>query len=162
MSDTITASRVEPIVDPGPGPDRQTPPSFGPAPMAPPSFHPPEAASVGPAVVGQDHGGERPSSLSDQLSRLEDKTARIEEKLARSEAATQRVVDRFEAASHRMSEVAQQSDLVATRGDAKFIARRVRALPGFSALVLTSIITAVLTAVLVIAIMRYLPGVLGR
>lgn len=147
MSDTLTAARLEPIVDPGPGTAPYVPPG-GPAPATSP---PPAAAEPTP-----------PQAIADQLARLEDKTARIEEKLSRAEASTQRVVDRFEASSHRMSEVAQQSDLAAVRGDVKFVARRVRNLPGFTALVLSAAITAVLTSALTIAIIRYLPGLLAR
>lgn len=151
MSDTLTAARLEPIVDPGPGTAPYLPPS-GPAPAtAAPPVSSPATAEPTP-----------PQAIADQLARLEDKTARIEEKLSRAEASTQRVVDRFEASSHRMSEVAQQSDLAAVRGDLKFVARRVRNLPGFTALVLSAVITALLTSALTIAIIRYLPGLLAR
>ncbi len=158
MSDTITTSRVEPILDPGPA-------SAAPPPPVPYATEERRDVSPMPRAVPVETPvaqHERPSSLSDQLARLEDKTSRIEEKLARAEASTQRVVDRFEASSHRMSEVAQQSDLMAMRGDVKFVARRAKNLPGFSALILSSVITAVLTAVLTVVIIRYMPALLGR
>lgn len=104
---------------------------------------------------------ERPGA-SEQLARLEDKAARIEEKLARSESNTQRVVDRFELASARMGEVALQSDLAAVRAEIAGIGKRVRGLPGFTALVYTAVITAVLTSALTVAVMRFLPGLLTR
>lgn len=159
MSDTIANPRVEPIMDPGPVPlpERR---DLGHAPPPPPEPpRPPVLAARDPEPAPVSQAS---SSVGDQLARLEDKTSRIEEKLARAEASTQRVVDRFEASSHRMSEVAQQSDLVATRNDVKYIARRVKALPGFAALILASVVTAVLTAILTIAIVRYMPGLLAR
>lgn len=112
-----------------------------------------------PSATSQPAGS---GSTADQLARLEDKTARIEEKLSRSESSTQRVVDRFEAASHRMSEVAQSSELAALRGDVKYVAKRVRSLPGFGALVVTAVITAVLAAALTILVLRYMPGLTVR
>ena len=154
MSETITTQRVEPIVDPGPtsGPvlaaERRETAALRDAVQPPPAL---PAPSV-----------DRPSPVQEQLARLEDKTARIEEKLSRSESATQRVVDRFEAASHRMSEVAQQSDLAAVRSDVKFIARRIRNMPGMSAMVLTAIVSSLLTAAMTAAIFRYLPYLLNR
>ena len=155
MSDTITASRVEPVLRPESGAATILPP--GPPPRAiGEAFAMTAATSSAPVIETAV------SSPSDQLARLEDKTARIEEKLARSEAATQRVVDRFETASHRMSEVAQQADLLGVKGEVGIIARRVKGLPGFSAVILSSVITAVLTAVLTVVIIRYLPGVMGR
>ena len=152
MSDTIATSRIEPILDPGRGPAVDTVPPVAPPPSP---VSPPALATAEPAAAGS-------VAITDQLARLEDKTARIEEKLARAESSTQRVVDRFEASSHRMSEVAQQSDLMAVRGDVKYIARRVRNMPGFPALVFAAVITAVLAAVLMIAILRYMPGLLVR
>lgn len=98
----------------------------------------------------------------DQLARIEDKTSRIEEKLARSEASNQRVVDRFELSSARMSEVAQQADLAALRTETGLLVRRVNALPGFGALVVVACLAAVLTAVLMIVVLRYAPGLIGR
>lgn len=99
---------------------------------------------------------------SEPLARIEDKTSRIEEKLARSEAAMQRVVDRFEMASGRMNEVATQAELAAVRGEVSFIARRVRSVPGWTALLVSSLVTAALTAVAVVLVLRYLPGGLPR
>lgn len=156
MSQPLTQNRIEPIVDPGPA---SAPPSIeelravvSPPPPEPPALpaHEPEPAH-------------RPAStLIEVLARLEDKTARIEEKLSRSESFTARVIDRFEASSHRMSEVAQQSELAAVRSETKFIARRVRNLPGFSVVILSSVITAVLTALLTVLIIRFMPGLIGR
>ena len=72
------------------------------------------------------------------------------------------MIDRFESASQRMSEVAQQSELSAVRSEVKFIARRIRTLPSFPALLISSVLTAVLTAVLTVLIIRYMPGLIGR
>lgn len=157
MSDTITTNRVEPTVGP-----HAAPPPTPPVPAAVPvgETYRPASPVVATGTIGP--ASAELSSPYDQLARLEDKTARIEEKLSRSESSTQRVVDRFEASSHRMSEVAQQSDLQAVRGEVKFIARRVKNLPGFAALILSSVITAALAAVLVIVIIRYMPGLLAR
>ena len=142
MSETMNPNRIEPIVDPGPssaGSGREL------------------AASTPAASTGAPT-----SSLAEQLARLEDKTARIEEKLSRSESFTARVIDRFEASSHRMSEVAQHSELMAVRSETKFIARRIRALPGFAALVATGAITAVATTILLVLIIRFMPGLIGK
>ncbi|HEX8164868.1 MAG TPA: hypothetical protein VF601_03660 [Beijerinckiaceae bacterium] len=94
----------------------------------------------------------------DQLSRIEEKTARIEEKYARTETAMQRVQDKVEAAMGRMSNAAQQSDLVIVRERIDELARRVRRLPGLNALVFTAFVTAILTAALVLAAQKYLLG----
>jgi hypothetical protein len=140
MSETMSPTRIEPIVDPGPS-----------------------AAGTGREVaIAPAPAGAGPSSLAEQLARLEDKTARIEEKLSRSESFTARVIDRFEASSHRMSEVAQHSELMAVRSETKFIARRIRALPGFAALVATGAITAVATTILLVLIIRFMPGLIGK
>ena len=140
MSETMSPTRIEPIVDPGPS-----------------------AAGTGREVaITPAPAGAGPSSIAEQLARLEDKTARIEEKLSRSESFTARVIDRFEASSHRMSEVAQHSELMAVRSETKFIARRIRALPGFAALVATGAITAVATTILLVLIIRFMPGLIGK
>jgi hypothetical protein len=99
---------------------------------------------------------------SEPLARIEDKTSRIEEKLARSEDAMQRVVGRFEMASGRMNEVASQAELAAVRGEVSFIARRVRSVPGWTALIASSVLTAILTAAVIILLLRYFPGALAR
>lgn len=121
-----------------------------------------------PIVVGAaaPNGGVSPFAGHDRpvgtepLARIEDKTSRIEEKLARSEAAMQRVVDRFELASTRMGEVASQADLLAVRGEVAFIARRIRKVPGATALAATAVATAILTAVVVLLMIRFVPGLL--
>lgn len=176
MSETRVVTRTEPILDVGPpplmtpgGPVRSSEPvrsaepviveTRQPAPeLAPRQLAPPEPpityAPVAPPPA--DRAGP-----SEQLARLEDKSARIEEKLARSESNTQRVVDRFELASARMGEVALQSDLAAVRGEVSFIARRMRNIPGFTALVFTAIITAALTSAMTVVLFRYLPQILG-
>lgn len=143
MSESITSQRVEPIIDPG-----------GPAPAG-------GTEAAHPPVPGAQPASSRPSTLADQLARLEDKTARIEEKLARSEAATQRVVDKFDMASQRMSEVAQQSDLTHVRGDAHYIARRVKRMPSTSDMIVTAVIASVLTSILTAAIFRFFPAIFG-
>jgi phytoene dehydrogenase-like protein len=96
----------------------------------------------------------------DQLSRIEEKTARIEEKYARSEARMQRVVDKVDSAMDRFSNVALQSDLAAVRGEVGTINRRLKKLPGFGALLLTSVVSAVLTAAVIILLFKYGGGFL--
>lgn len=155
MSQAITPTRAEPITDPGPAPTEED--------LRSEELRAAVTSAPAAQPYAYEAAPERPvSSVQELLARLEDKTARIEEKLSRSEAFTARVIDRFEASSHRMSEVAQQSELAAVRSETKFIARRVRSMPGFAALVLTSAITAVLTAVILIILLRFLPGLLGR
>lgn len=150
MSQTFPQPRIEPVLDPGPPP-------------APPTFEDLRAVVSPPPPAIHAGTADRPASpLQEQLARLEDKTARIEEKLSRSEAFTARVIDRFEGASLRMSEVAQQSELAAVRSETKFIARRVRGLPSFPALLLSSVATAVLTAIVTVLIIRILPALIGR
>lgn len=117
--------------------------------------------TVPPTSSPGANGHDRPVS-SEPLARIEDKVSRIEEKLARSEDAMQRVAGRFDMASSRMNEVASQSELAAVRGEVSFIARRVRTVPGWTALVGSSVVTAILTAVVVIVLLRYVPGTLPR
>ena len=163
MSDTITTTRVEPILNPGSTPRPSYPGGVIEAAPARQAVARVVVREGGPALdetaPDRSISPERAPSVSDQLARLEDKTARIEEKLSRSEAATQRVVDRFETASHRMSEVAQQADLVAVRSDLNVIARRVRNLPGMAATIAAALITAVLSAIAVVLVLRFVPGV---
>jgi hypothetical protein len=99
---------------------------------------------------------------SEPLARIEDKTSRIEEKLARSEDFLQRVVGRFELATNRMNEVATQAELAAVRGEVSFISRRVRKVPGWTALLGSSLVTAFLTAIVFIVLLRFFPGLLAR
>jgi hypothetical protein len=153
MSDSLTALR----------PETTSPLSRTTDPEIVVPVHVPHAASAGNGALAT--GAAVPASAdlpSDSLARIEDKTSRIEEKLARSEAAMQRVVDRFEMASGRMSEVASQAELAAVRGEVTFIARRVRKVPGWTALVGSSVVTAVLTAIVIILLLRYFPGALAR
>lgn len=152
MSQAISQNGIEPITDPGP-------------PSAPPTIEDLRAVVSSAPTEQASPSSETPrpaSTLIEILARLEDKTARIEEKLSRSESFTARVLDRFEASSHRMSEVAKHSELAAVRSETKFIARRVRGLPGFSAVILASLITAVATAILMVLIIRFMPGLIGR
>ena len=143
MSDTLSAARSEATMM---GPNRPPGGDSGSSPNEP------------EIVVPPSFGGQERGVGSEPLARIEDKTSRIEEKLARSEAAMQRVVDRFELASTRMNEVASQAELAAVRGEVSFIAGRVRRVPGWTALVGSSLVTAVLTAVAVVLVLRYFPG----
>ncbi len=153
MSDSLTASRPETT-----GASlRPTEPEIivpAPSPTSAPAAN--GAMSMGSAVPA------RSDVPAEPLARIEDKTSRIEEKLARSEASMQRVVDRFDMASDRMNEVASQAELAAVRGEVSFIARRVRSVPGWTALVGSSVVTAFLTAVVIILLLRYFPGALAR
>lgn len=150
MSQPLSQNRIEPITDPGPA-------------SSPPTIEDLRAVVAPPSEPYGAEAAARPaSSLPEVLARLEDKTSRIEEKLSRSESFTARVIDRFEASSHRMGEFARQSELAAVRSETKFIARRVRSLPGFSAVIVASVVTAVLTAILMVVIIRFMPGLIGR
>jgi hypothetical protein len=137
MSDISTTRRIEPTVEaqmpPGPAIDA---PVF---PSVPPQRTVPAAA-------------DRPT---DQLARIEDKAARIEEKYARSEALLLRVESKVETATGVTGELARQAELAA-------LTERVRRLPGYGALIFTAILAALGSAGLFVAVMRYLPGVLGR
>lgn len=104
-----------------------------------------------------EEAGPRPTfSIQEQLARLEEKTARIEEKLARSDAATARAIDRLEVSSHRVGEIAQQSEVLAVRSDTKFIARRIKTIPTLSFLILTAVVSSVATSILTALIFRFL------
>lgn len=141
-------------------------------PVAPPLAHRPEdrVIEIAPSGEAEIVTTEAPPRLAvtpieppphtesggfDQLSRIEDKTARIEEKYARSEARMQRVVDKVDAAMDRFGNVALQSDLSAVRGDIGLINRRLKKLPGFGAMLLTSLVTAILTAAIIVLLYRY-------
>ncbi len=137
MSDTLTTRRVEPTIEAQAG-------AAGPISGMP---APPPAASRMAAA------GDRPGL--DQLARIEEKAARIEEKYARSEALLLRVEMKVETATGVTGELARQADLAA-------LSTRVARLPGFGALILTALLAAVGSAGLIIAVMRFLPGVLGR
>jgi len=118
----------------------------------------PEAVPVPLQAVAE--AAQPPSpSIQEVLARLEEKTARIEEKLARSDAATARVIDRLEASSHKVGEIAQQAEVLAVRSDTKFIARRVKGMPSLSVLVMTVAVSAVATSILTALVFRF---VLGR
>jgi polyhydroxyalkanoate synthesis regulator phasin len=150
MADSATRNRVEPTLGTTPSAPsveelraavESVPPAPPPAP-ATSNAEPPTRAGI------------------DQLSRIEDKAARIEEKYARTETLIQRLQDKVEAATGRMSEAALQSDLVIVRERVDELTRRVRRLPGLNSLVFTAIVTALLTAALTVAAIKYLPGIL--
>jgi hypothetical protein len=150
MSDTLSAMRDPSVPTPV---TRPTEPEIivpAPTPTGAPAAHG-SAPSTGAGDIS-----------AQPLARLEDKTARIEEKLARSEDTLQRVLGRFEFATNRMNEVATQAELAAVRGEVSFIARRIRKVPGWTALVGSSVVTAVLTAIVIILLLRYFPGALAR
>jgi hypothetical protein len=158
MSDTL--SRAEPVPAPRPDTRIETAPVSRPelvsstgtplhdrVPAPTPAVPSPAVPDAMPAAT--------PETGLDQLSRIEDKTARIEEKYARSEARMQRVVDKVDSAMDRFSNVALQSDLSAVRGEVGLINRRLKKLPGFPALLLTSVLTAILTAAVIVLLYRY-------
>ena len=144
MSDSLTAPRPETAG----APSRPTEPEI---------IVPAPTPTSAPVATAHDT-----SIGAEPLARIEDKTSRIEEKLARSEDAMQRVVGRFDMASNRMNEVASQAELAAVRGEVAFIARRIRNVPGWTALVGSSVLTAFLTAIVIILLLRYFPGALAR
>ena len=148
MADAATAARVEPHI--------------GPTPVSAMASEELRAAvePAGSAPASSEAPGSR--SALDQLSRIEDKTARIEEKYARTEALMHRVADTTDAATARMGEVALQGDLVALRNEVMAVSKRVRGLPGLTALVFTAIVTALLTAAITAAVLKYVPGLLPR
>jgi hypothetical protein len=151
MADSATTNRVEPTLGPA-----SSGPSAEELRAAVESVPPAAAPSGGYVEAPPPAQHER----TDQLSRIEDKAARIEEKYARTEAQMQRVQDKVEAATSRMANAAQQSDLVVVRERADELARRVRRLPGLNSLVFIAIVTALLTAALTVAAIKYLPGIL--
>ena len=150
MPDTTSPTRVEPTLGANP-----TPPSVEELRAAV------EAVPPAPPAAVPTYAEEAPRTdfaRLDQLSRIEEKTARIEEKYARTETGMQRVQDKVEDAMSRMSNAAQQSDLVLVRERVDELARRVRRLPGLNALVFTALVTAVLAAALVLVAEKYLMG----
>ncbi|NNM74270.1 hypothetical protein [Enterovirga aerilata] len=152
MSDSLTA--------------RSDVPGAPPRPTEPEIIVPAPTPTSAPSQNGSPAAGAAVPTAApvpaEPLARIEDKTSRIEEKLARSEDALQRVVGRFELATNRMNEVATRAELTAMHGEVSFIARRVRKVPGWTALVGSSVLTAILTAVVVILLLRYFPGALAR
>jgi hypothetical protein len=153
MSDSLTASRTE---SPGAPPRPTEPEIIVPAPT-------PTSAPVANGIHGTGSAVPAKSEVpAEPLARIEDKTSRIEEKIARSEDSLQRVVGRFEMATNRMNEVATQAELAAVRGEVAFIARRVRNVPGWTALVGSSVLTAILTAIVILLLLRFFPGALAR
>lgn len=128
MTDIDSPTRIEPMLD--------KPASSSPASSAPTS--PTFAAPVTTAAPASE------MPAFSQLARIEEKAARIEEKFARTESLMLRV----ETAASGLSDVARKSDVDA-------LAERVRRLPGFMALVVTSLITSAITAGAVVALFRY-------
>ncbi len=156
----MSEMRADPTLDPVPPPPEGVPviPASRPVEIVP-SRQAPERPNA------DRSGSERQVSQglgTDQLARIEDKAARIEEKFARQESTAQRVLDKLELATSRMGEVALQSEVAALRGEMATIVRRTRRLPGTAALFTASVVTALLTAVIVIALVRYVPGLLAR
>jgi hypothetical protein len=150
MSDTLSASRDNPA------------PTHATRPTEPDIIVPAPTPTSAPVTSGTALSAGAADIPAEPLARIEDKTARIEEKLARSEDSLQRVIGRFELATNRMNEVATQAELAAVRGDVSFVARRIRKVPGWTALVGSSVVTAILTAIVIILLLRYFPGALAR
>ena len=140
MSESLTASRPD-LVD------------VSSRPTEPEVIVPAPTPTSAPGVNGHD----KPIP-AEPLARIEDKTSRIEEKIARSEDSMQRALARFEMATNRMNEVASQAELAAGRGEVAFISRRIRTVPGWTALVGSSVVTAILTAIVIILLLRFFPG----
>jgi len=169
MSNPAVPERVEPVVGSSPAHPtaraveelkaaiESTPPASAPAATTTAAAEP----AAAPPPSSGDAGASPARGALDQLSRIEDKVSRIEEKYARTEFVMQRVQDKVETAMGRMNEVALQSDLVAMRNQLAANADRLRRVPGFGALLLTGIVTAMLAAGLVIAALRYVPGLLA-
>ena len=149
MADTPSPSRVEPSLGASAAPSvEELRAAVETVPPAPPA----------PVPTYAEEPPRTDFTRLDQLSRIEEKTARIEEKYARTETGMQRVQDKVEAAMSRMTNAAQQPDLVIVRERVNDLARRVRGLPGLNALVFTALVTALLAAAFVLAAQKYLLG----
>jgi hypothetical protein len=163
MSDTLSAARVEPFLDQHPAPaadvvHRTSGPELV-VPDEPRSGQPLQASA--PTQTFDRSATSMGGSHVEQLARIEDKAARIEEKYARSEALMQRVADKVEVATARMSEVALGSDLAALRGEVAAVSRRVSSVPGAGTMFFMALLTAVLAAAATALILRYgIPGLL--
>jgi hypothetical protein len=150
MADPTTANRVEPTIGPTPS-----------ASSAPIEEELRAAVRSAPrSTVEAPPPGPADQPSIDQLSRIEGKATRIEEKYARTETLMQRVQDKVEAATGRISETALQSDLVIVREKVEGAVRGVRRVPGLISLVFTAIVTALLAAALTVAAIKYLPGII--
>ena len=101
-----------------------------------------------------------PRSALDQLSRIEEKAARIEEKFARYEAVFGRVENRLDAAVHRVEEAARSVDAVELATAVSALKARVEQTPRFGAMIITALVTAIATTILLVAILRFAPGLL--
>lgn len=96
----------------------------------------------------------------DQLSRIEEKTARIEEKFARNEAVFARAQDSLERSAARVEAAARNVDAAELAHEVAALRARVDQTPRFAALALTSLITAVVTTVMILATVKFFPGLI--
>jgi hypothetical protein len=133
MTNIDSASRIEPMLDKLSGASQPQPSSPSVA-VAPPAV----------AVVAAQATASADTPSFSQLARIEEKAARIEEKFARTESLMQRV----ETAASNLGDLARKSDVDA-------LSDRVNKLPGFKALLVTSLITSVVTAFFVVLLFRY-------
>jgi predicted ribosome quality control (RQC) complex YloA/Tae2 family protein len=115
----------------------------------------PVVITMTPAAVPQDllHN-------NDQLSRIEEKTARIEEKFSRQEAVIGRAQDALDRAAERVETAARSVDAVELANEVAALRARVDKTPRFATLMLASLVTAVATTVLLIAVLKFAPGLL--
>lgn len=115
-----------------------------------------------PAVAGAvppDPVANADASLS-QLARIEEKAARIEEKFARYEAVFGRAQDSLGRAAERVETAARSVDAAELAQEVANLRARVDQTPRFGALLLSTLLTAVVTTAFVIAVLRFVPGLL--
>jgi hypothetical protein len=137
MTNIDSASQIEPMLDKLSGASQ-------PQPSSPLVAVAPLAAPPAVAVVAAQATASADTPSFSQLARIEEKAARIEEKFARTESLMQRV----ETAASNLGDLARKSDVDA-------LSDRVNKLPGFKALLVTSLITSVVTAFFVVLLFRY-------
>jgi hypothetical protein len=99
-------------------------------------------------------------SRQDQLSRIEEKSARIEEKFSRQEAVFGRAQDALDRAAERVETAARSVDAVELANEVAALRARVDKTPRFATLMLASLVTAVATTILLIAVLKFAPGLL--
>jgi hypothetical protein len=139
MTNIDTASRVEPMLDKLSGSS-----SSSHAQSASSAASNPQPAAALTVVSAQTPSSPDAPGFS-QLARIEEKAARIEEKFARTESLMQRV----ETSASNLGDLARKSEVDA-------LSERVNRLPGFKALMVTSLVTSVVTALFVVILFKYI------
>lgn len=96
----------------------------------------------------------------DQFSRMEDKLARIEEKFARFETILSRAEDRLDRATHRVEEAAKSVDAAELATEVTGLRSSVDKVPRLGGLIVTALVSAVATTILIVALLKFMPGLL--